>query len=253
MKADDWVLLPFPAANRDPEVFEDADKVIIDREVNRHAAFGLGIHRCAGSHLARMELRVALEVWLDAFPTLLAGRSRRRALVGRPGARPPHAPHRDRLTRHGAHRAAHRPCGRRPRPRWRTTTGARSPPASSSTSTSSTPRPPLGLDAFSHIEVVFVFDQVDPDGVCRGARHPRGRADWPLVGILGQRAKDRPNRIGLTTCEVRAVGPGWIDVAGLDAVDGTPVLDVKPHMAGFAPRGEVREPAWAQELMAGYW
>ena len=68
MKADDWILLPFPSANRDPEAFEDADKVIIDREVNRHAAFGLGIHRCAGSHLARMELRVALEVWLETFP-----------------------------------------------------------------------------------------------------------------------------------------------------------------------------------------
>ena len=69
MKADDWVLLPFPSANRDPDAFEDADQVIIDREVNRHAAFGLGVHRCAGSHLARMELRVALEVWLAAFPT----------------------------------------------------------------------------------------------------------------------------------------------------------------------------------------
>jgi cytochrome P450 len=69
MKRDDWVLLPFPAANRDPEAFEDADKVIIDREVNRHAAFGLGIHRCAGSHLARMELRVALEVWLQRYPS----------------------------------------------------------------------------------------------------------------------------------------------------------------------------------------
>ena len=68
MKRDEWILLSFPAANRDPEVFEDADKVIIDREDNRHAAFGLGIHRCAGSHLARMELRVALEVWLKAFP-----------------------------------------------------------------------------------------------------------------------------------------------------------------------------------------
>jgi hypothetical protein len=68
MKADDWILLPFPAANRDPEAFERADEVILDREVNRHAAFGLGIHRCAGSHLARMELRVALEVWLEAFP-----------------------------------------------------------------------------------------------------------------------------------------------------------------------------------------
>jgi len=68
MKADDWVLLSFPAANRDPEVFEDADEVVIDREVNRHAAFGLGPHRCLGSHLARMELRVALEAWLARFP-----------------------------------------------------------------------------------------------------------------------------------------------------------------------------------------
>lgn len=68
MKANDWVLLPFPSANRDDAAFEDPDTVIIDREVNRHAAFGLGIHRCAGSHLARMEMRVALEVWLDAFP-----------------------------------------------------------------------------------------------------------------------------------------------------------------------------------------
>jgi cytochrome P450 len=68
MKAEEWVLLPFPSANRDPEAFENPDEVVIDREVNRHAAFGLGIHRCAGSHLARMELRVALEVWLAAFP-----------------------------------------------------------------------------------------------------------------------------------------------------------------------------------------
>ena len=68
MKADDFVLLPFPSANRDPAAFDRPDEVIIDREVNRHAAFGLGIHRCAGSHLARMELRVALECWLTAFP-----------------------------------------------------------------------------------------------------------------------------------------------------------------------------------------
>ena len=69
MKADDWILLSFPAANRDPELFEDADAVVIDREVNRHSAFGLGIHRCLGSHLARMELRVALEAWLARFPS----------------------------------------------------------------------------------------------------------------------------------------------------------------------------------------
>ncbi|MGD0699558.1 MAG: cytochrome P450 [Trebonia sp.] len=68
MKADDWILLSFPAANRDPAQFDQAGQVVIDREVNRHAAFGLGIHRCVGSHLARMELRVALEVWLSRVP-----------------------------------------------------------------------------------------------------------------------------------------------------------------------------------------
>jgi cytochrome P450 len=68
MKEGDWLLLPFPAANRDPEQFPDADKVLIDRAENRHAAFGLGIHRCIGSNLARMELRVALEEWLKRYP-----------------------------------------------------------------------------------------------------------------------------------------------------------------------------------------
>lgn len=68
MKEGDWVLLPFPAANRDPEVFPDADDVVLDRVENRHAAFGLGIHRCIGSNLARMELRVALEEWMKRYP-----------------------------------------------------------------------------------------------------------------------------------------------------------------------------------------
>jgi cytochrome P450 len=68
MKADDWILLSFPAANRDPDQFDQAGEVVIDRAVNRHAAFGLGIHRCVGSHLARMELRTALEVWLERIP-----------------------------------------------------------------------------------------------------------------------------------------------------------------------------------------
>lgn len=110
-----------------------------------------------------------------------------------------------------------------------------------------------GLDEFSHVEVVFVFDHVDEAAVCRSHRHPRGRTDWPSVGILAQRARDRPNRIGLTTCELIASGPGWIDVRGLDAVDGSPVLDVKPFMREFGPRGPIRQPGWATELMAGYW
>ena len=111
----------------------------------------------------------------------------------------------------------------------------------------------LGLDSFSHVEVTFVFDRVDPESVCRGARHPRGRDDWPLVGILAQRAKDRPNRIGSTVCRIVGVGDTWIEVAGLDAIDGTPVLDVKPYLRGFAPRSETIEPTWATELMAEYW
>jgi cytochrome P450 len=68
LHTDDWVLLPFPAANRDPEVFERADEFIIDRAENRHLAFGLGIHRCLGSNLARMELTVALEEWVRRVP-----------------------------------------------------------------------------------------------------------------------------------------------------------------------------------------
>ena len=67
-KEGNWVLLPFPAANRDPEMFPDADKVVLDRAENRHAAFGLGIHRCLGSNLARLELRVALEEWMARYP-----------------------------------------------------------------------------------------------------------------------------------------------------------------------------------------
>ena len=69
LAAGERVLLPFPAANRDPEVFEHPDEVVIDRDVNRHATFGLGIHRCLGSNLARMELQVGLEEWLAAFPS----------------------------------------------------------------------------------------------------------------------------------------------------------------------------------------
>ena len=111
----------------------------------------------------------------------------------------------------------------------------------------------LGLDTFSHIEVVYLFHLVDEANACRGARHPRGREDWPLTGILAQRAKDRPNRIGVTTCRLESVDGLTLKVNGLDAIDGTPVLDVKPAMSGFAPRGELREPSWARELMDGYW
>jgi tRNA (adenine37-N6)-methyltransferase len=111
----------------------------------------------------------------------------------------------------------------------------------------------LGLADFSHIEVVFLFDRADPAKACRGARRSRGREDWPLTGILAQRAKDRPNRLGVTVCGLLRVEKNILHVRGLDAIDGTPVLDIKPVMRGFLPRGEIREPKWADELMAGYW
>ncbi len=114
------------------------------------------------------------------------------------------------------------------------------------------PAATLGLADFSHLEVVYLFDRVDPEGVCRGARHPRGRTDWPLVGILAQRAKDRPNRIGITTCRIKSVSGLRIEVLGLDAIDGTPILDIKPYLREFAPRGEIHQPAWVSELMKDY-
>ena len=115
------------------------------------------------------------------------------------------------------------------------------------------PEAALGLDAFSHILVTYVFDRVGEGEIERGARHPRGRKDWPKVGILAQRAKNRPNRIGITTCRLLSVSGLTLKVQGLDAIDGTPVLDIKPHMSGFDPRGAVCEPAWSRELMARYW
>jgi tRNA (adenine37-N6)-methyltransferase len=109
-----------------------------------------------------------------------------------------------------------------------------------------------GLEEFSHIEVVFVFDRVDPGRIHLGTRRPRGNPSWPEVGIFAQRAKDRPNRLGLSTCELLGVEGGSLRVRGLDAVDGTPVLDIKPYMEEFGPRGAVRQPAWSRELMATY-
>jgi len=110
-----------------------------------------------------------------------------------------------------------------------------------------------GLDAFSHMEVVFHFNRVPDDEIRSGARRPRGREDWPEVGIFAQRGKGRPNRIGVCICGLERIDGLTLHVRGLDAIDGTPVLDIKPVMKGFLPRGEIREPAWASEIMKDYW
>ena len=110
-----------------------------------------------------------------------------------------------------------------------------------------------GLSEFSHLEVIYLFDRVDPTSVTVGSRVPRGNPAWPEVGIFAQRAKFRPNRIGLATCELLEVSGATVRVRGLDAIDGTPVLDIKPYMTEFGPRGLVSQPAWSHELMAGYY
>ena len=116
-----------------------------------------------------------------------------------------------------------------------------------------TPDALAGLDAFSHAEVVYHFHRVDAADVVDGARRPRGRADWPAVGIFAQRGRVRPNRLGVSVCRILGVDGLRVRVAGLDAIDGTPVLDIKPYLSGFAPRGAVTEPTWATDIMADYW
>ncbi len=111
----------------------------------------------------------------------------------------------------------------------------------------------VGLEEFSHVEVVYLFDQVAPDKIQMGARRPRNNPDWPEVGIFAQRAKARPNRLGVSICPLVRVEGLTVTVQALDAIDGSPVLDLKPYMTEFAARGEVRQPRWSHELMAGYW
>ena len=110
-----------------------------------------------------------------------------------------------------------------------------------------------GLEGFSHLEIVFFLHLVPEEKIETAARHPRNRKDWPRVGIFAQRGKNRPNRIGVSVCRLLRVEGLSITVEGLDAIDGTPVLDVKPYIREFGPRGEVRQPDWATELMAEYY
>jgi tRNA-Thr(GGU) m(6)t(6)A37 methyltransferase TsaA len=110
-----------------------------------------------------------------------------------------------------------------------------------------------GLDEFSHLDIVYFFNRVDPGDVVESARHPRANPAWPRVGIFAQRARMRPNRIGVGTCRLMNVEGRCVHVADLDAMDGTPVLDIKPHMVEMGPRTEVVEPGWATELMEHYW
>ncbi len=110
-----------------------------------------------------------------------------------------------------------------------------------------------GLEAFSHLEIIYLFDRVDESQLVLGAEHPRENPDWPKVGIFAQRKKNRPNRLGLTSVELIKREGRVLTVRGLDAIEGSPVLDIKPVMTEFLPKGEIQQPSWSHELMQHYW
>jgi tRNA (adenine37-N6)-methyltransferase len=110
-----------------------------------------------------------------------------------------------------------------------------------------------GLEEFSHVEVIFLFDQLLENEIENTTRHPRENPRWPKVGIFAQRGRKRPNRLGATICEIVSVEGLSVRVRGLDAFDGSPVLDLKPVMREFLPHaGTIRQPQWSRELMQAY-
>jgi tRNA (adenine37-N6)-methyltransferase len=110
----------------------------------------------------------------------------------------------------------------------------------------------LGLDAFSHAIILTWLHEAHFEAGRHLQRRPQGRDDMPVVGIFSQRAKDRPNPIGMTAVKIKAVGSDWIEVQGLDAINGTPVLDIKPYYPCYDRPEGVSVPAWVDELMKNY-
>lgn len=110
-----------------------------------------------------------------------------------------------------------------------------------------------GIQTFSHLNIIFYMDQVSDEKAIAQSRHPRNNTDFPVVGTFGQRNKSRPNKIGLTCCELLEVTGRTLRVRGLDAINGTPVLDIKPVFEEFLPKGEIRQPAWTRDIMKNYW
>ena len=108
-----------------------------------------------------------------------------------------------------------------------------------------------GLDGFSHVLVVFYMHMSSWDPSSDLIRRPQGRLDMPLVGIFAQRAKHRPNPIGVTAAELIKIHANVVEVRGLDAIDGTPVLDLKPYFPAYDCR-DARTPPWVDVLMREY-
>ena len=104
---------------------------------------------------------------------------------------------------------------------------------------------------FSQLEIIYYFDKVKEDKKLY-VRRPRGNPDYPEMGIFAQRNKDRPNKIGLSTVELKWHKGRSIGVSMLDAINGTPVLDIKPVYREFRPAADIRQPAWVADLMKKY-
>ncbi len=109
-----------------------------------------------------------------------------------------------------------------------------------------------GLEQFSHVLVIFLMHQSTFFPTSDLVRRPRGREDMPEMGIFAQRAKHRPNPIGITAVELISVSDNIVKVRGLDAIDGSPVLDLKPYFPEFDRVDNVRVPEWAGRLMKDY-
>jgi len=105
---------------------------------------------------------------------------------------------------------------------------------------------------FSHLEIIYIFDKADPRQIVYSGR-PRGNPDYPTVGIFAQRKKDRPNHLGLCTVELLEHSGRTIKVRHLDAINGTPVVDIKPVFREFQPQKTILQPAWVEDLMKDYW
>ncbi|MCI0764421.1 SAM-dependent methyltransferase [Bacillus sp. TL12] len=110
-----------------------------------------------------------------------------------------------------------------------------------------------GIEDFSHIEVIFYFHKVKDEQIQYSARHPRNNKKYPQIGIFAQRGKNRPNRLGATIAKVVRREGKSIVVEGLDAIDGTPILDIKPVMREFLPNEDIIQPEWVTDLMKKYW
>ena len=111
----------------------------------------------------------------------------------------------------------------------------------------------LGLEQFSHIEVLFYMNLVEMEKIEKKARHPRDNTQWPRVGIFAQRAKGRPNCLGVSRCRLLKINGLTLTVLALDAIDKTPVLDIKPYIREYGPSGQTYQPSWASELMTNYY